>query len=175
LQLVLDGVRVANLVVARRLDEAEAKISEILQAGDRSSFGTDVAITSWADCALMRGDHGAALERYGQSLRLIPSRTQTHNALLECYGIACSLIGLGAEAEAIEMMAAVEAAAERGDIAMIREDTTPGQAARFVAARQRLGEEGVAEARRRGRRRDVEDAIAWALELATSRPEPAAL
>jgi predicted ATPase len=156
---------------AGELDDAEAAFATILSRPSQGDFAFVVALTSAGDVAVARGNYEVALERFVVSLERMSRSGQLHNMLLQCLCIACSLAGLGRDAEAIEVMAAVDAAAARDGAMVIAEDAFPQGRGLLPAARARLGDEAVAAACERGARRDLDDLLEWALSMA---PQPVA-
>ena len=154
-----------HLVWAGDLDAAEPMFRAILADESRTDFGADFAASYLADCAVMRGKYDEALPHYATTLRRLRGR-QAHNVLLQCFGIATALAGLGRDSDAIELISAVHAIAVSRDGAEIPEELGVGTADLLAGARERLGPDAVTEAERRGRRRDFDETVEWALELA---------
>jgi hypothetical protein len=162
----LVGVEVAiNRFAAGAIDEAEALLSEVVADPGRTDFFSQFADSYLADCAVIRGEYDEALPRYAEILQRMRG-TQLHNVLLQCLCMATALAGLGRDREAVELLEAVQAAGEREGIELPDELSMAPQ---LVAdARARLGREACAQARRRGRERDVDDIVSWALSLPAS-------
>ena len=164
LEHVLRGEIAITLVEAGEVDEAEPMLAEMIADPGRTDFTTGFAWSYWADCALARGNYDAALERYAETLWRFRAM-QLHNVLVQCFSIATALAGLGRDAEAIELMAAVQAVGERDGTVNLPEELRPESVPLAAAATERLGEPAVAEARSRGRARTLDDIVAWAVSL----------
>jgi predicted ATPase/class 3 adenylate cyclase len=153
--------------VMGRLHEADTLLSEVVDDGRvGDSFIASNAMSLLVDCAVERGQFGVALQRGAAGLR---GWGHVHfNALLQCIAIAAALAGLGHDAEAVELIAAAQAAAEREALGSLTEWFPPPQLHLLADANTRLGQHGVALAqqRGRGRGRDVQTVIDWAFELA---------
>jgi hypothetical protein len=154
-----------NRVNAGALDEADAILTAITADPGRRDFFEMAAWSYWADCALLRGEYESAVERYIETMRRIRGG-QLHNMLLQIYGIAGALAGLGHDEQAVELMAAIQAVGERDGGIELPEDMQPEVAGLMETARSRLGDAAVADARRRGRERDFEDAVARTFAIA---------
>jgi hypothetical protein len=137
----------------------------------RTDFGALFAQSLWADCAFLRGRYHDAIERYAEMLRRLGG-TQLDNQLLQVYGVATALAGLGRDREALEMLAAARGVAEREGGMDLRDDVLPEGAEALRAARLRLGE-GAAEAAGRGPALDLAALVSWALSLADPATAPA--
>ena len=124
LEQVLRGEIAITLVEAGEVDEAEPMLAEMIADPGRTDFTTGFAWGYWADCALARGNYDAALERYAETLWRFRAM-QLHNVLVQCFSIATALAGLGRDAEAIELMAAVQAVGERGGTINLPEELRP--------------------------------------------------
>ena len=114
-----------------------------------------------------RGQFAVALHRYSQELRR--ARAMPVNGLFVCSAIARALAGLGADDAAVELDEGVEANIERGRFRWVSETLEPPSDADLqlmAAARGRLGTRATAEAQRRGRERDRDEVIDFALALA---------
>jgi hypothetical protein len=164
LQLRIQLTLASNLQAAGRIAEAEALVGQILAVAPPGIVRT-FALTVAGDCALADQRFDAALEHYGHCLASL-RHGATINALLQCYGIASSLAGLERDAEATELMAALEVAGERDHTIRIVPDFDPDQGPRLAAARDRLSPTRRAEVTRRGRALDLEALVARALDLA---------
>jgi predicted ATPase/class 3 adenylate cyclase len=168
---VLEFEEALNLLASRSLDEAEAVLTAIMAQPARTDFGALFAQSLWADCAFLRGRYHDAIERYAEMLRRLGG-TQLDNQLLQVYGVATALAGLGRDREALEMLAAARGVAEREGGMDLRDDVLPEGAEALRAARLRLGE-GAAEAAGRGPALDLAALVSWALSLADPATAPA--
>ena len=110
-----------------------------------------------------RGHFGMALQRGAAGLR--GWGHVRFNALQQCIAIAAALAGLRHDAEAVELIAAALAAAERAAHTSRTGWFPPAQLQLLADANTRLGQPGVALAQQRGRGRDGQTVIDWALEL----------
>lgn len=59
--------------------------------------------TIYADCALMRGDNGAALELYTKSLRVASTSGESHQVMMDMRAVALSLLRFGKTEPALEV------------------------------------------------------------------------
>jgi hypothetical protein len=139
-------------------------LTEMIADQGRTDFVAQGAMSYWADSAMGRRHYGDALARYAEDLRRMRG-TQLHNVLLQCFGIAAALAGLGCDSDAIELMAGVRAVGEHDGAIDIPEDLAPGSGDLLAASRARLGDEAVAQARARGRARSLDDLVSWALSM----------
>jgi predicted ATPase/class 3 adenylate cyclase len=168
----LDGLLRYALAVSHSvtgsLDEAERMLADIIAEPHRTDHGAVAAMSVWADCALSRGRYEDALSRYTETLRSVRG-TQFFNTLLQCWGIAAALAGLGRDGEAIAIVETIHAVGERDGAVELREEVAPWTGAEMLgAARTRLGDLAVARAREGARRRDLDDLVALALSTAAT-------
>jgi len=164
LQVLLRCEFAVNQFYLGHLDRADALLSEIVPEIQRSdSFSAMTALGTWADCALARGQFEAALFRLGEALRA--SLGMPMNECIGCLAIAAALAGLGRDAEAIDVVSAVEAVSAREGLGWVMNHVSPPEQQRLDQARARLGQPGVAEASKRGRDRGRDELLEFALAL----------
>lgn len=167
---MIQGEMALVFMEAGEVEEAEAILAQIVadpRRTDRSAFN---APSNLAECALIRGRYEEALERFVACARVL-GPTQIEDTLTECLSVAQALAGLERDPEAIELLAAVRAAAERDGGIVLPADDDPMLRGLFSSMRSRLAPEEVAALERRGRERSLDETVAWVLSL--SPPVPA--
>ena len=166
LRSLLDGEVAINRFESGAIDEADEIFAALAADRGRRDFFDVAAWSYWADCALARGYYAAAVERYVETLRRIGG-AQLFNSMLQCFLIAHALAGLGRDHEAVELLSAIRAAAQRDGGIELPDDLPHAPIHLMAHARARLGEEAVARAQERGRARDFEDTVAWTFSIAS--------
>ena len=152
-----------SLFGAGRIEEAERMLREIAADSGRRDWSSEVAESYVGDCALVRRNFDEALVLCSATVRKMPL-TQVHNVLLQFIAIVTALAGLQRDEEAIELLAAIRSIGEREgmELPLGLYDDLP---ALIQASQARLGEAAVADAERRGRARELEDAYSWVLAM----------
>jgi hypothetical protein len=93
-------------------------------------------------------------------------QTQIEDLMDHSLSVAQVLAGLGRDREAIELAAAVRAAAAREGGMVLAADDDPVLRGLIPAARARLAPEEIASLERRGRTRSFDEVVHWVLTLA---------
>jgi hypothetical protein len=168
LRALLEGELALDHQAHGRTAEADRIVSAILaDARLDGSFISICALNCGADLAMDANEYSLALQRNAQELR--QTRAMPINALETCSGIARALAGLGQDAIAIELNAAVEANIDQEGSRWAFDTLARGSESELqlmAAARARLGDAATHEAERRGRHRQREELLDLALALA---------
>ncbi len=168
LRALLEGELALDHLGFGRTEEADRIVSAILTDSRlEGSFISMCAMDCSGDLAMASHEYNVALERYAQVLRR--TRAMPINGLFACSGIARALAGLGQDAIAIELNAAVEATIDREGLRWAFDTLAPppeSELQLIAAARARLGHPATHEAERRGRNRQRDELIDLALALA---------
>jgi hypothetical protein len=162
---LLESSLAINHFASGDLETAEAMLRDIYADTARTDLISSFALSYLADCAVMAGRYEEALGRFAAFVREIRG-TDTHNVLLQCVGIVAALSGLGRDAEAVELHAAVAATMPPHSSILQVADLYPDGPDMLERSRERLGPRAVAEAEQRGASRTVEDIEAWVVSMA---------
>jgi predicted ATPase/DNA-binding SARP family transcriptional activator len=160
------------LVCSRRPDEAESRAHELLEQS-RGSFPVEEMFARHylGDCALLRGEHGRAEDRYREALEHAWRLGYTNQVENELLGVSMCLAGEGHAGEALRLAAAVTASRNVEDVVPAIPWWIEFQERYFAEARAQLGEQAAAFAWEEGSAMG----LARAVELALSRPHGAEL
>lgn len=162
---LLESELAINLFTSDDFETAETMLREIYADSTRTDLISSYALSYLADCAIVSGRYEQALARFAAFVREIRG-TDTHNVLLQCVGIVVALSGLGRDAEAVELDAAIAATMPPHSALLLDADLYPGGPELLERSRERLGPSAVAEAERRGAGRTVENVEAWVVSMA---------
>ena len=162
---LLESGLAINLFATGDWDGAEAMLSDISADSARTDLLSSFAPSYMADCAVMSGRYEQALARFATYVRVLRG-TDAHNVLLQCAGIVVALSGLGRDAEAVELRAAIAATKPRHSHILLGADLYPQGPELLERSRTRLGPSAVAEAERRGASRTIGDVEAWVVSMA---------
>src|SRR4051794_1928944 len=161
---LLESALAINLFASGDLDSAEAMLRDIYADSTRTDLVSSFALSYLADCAVMTERYEQALARFAAFVRAIRG-TDTHNVLLQCVGIVVALSGLGRDAEAIELQAAIAATMPPHSAILVGADLYPEAPGLLERSRARLGPSAVAEAERRGTGWTIEDIEEWVVSM----------
>ena len=135
--------------------------SPVAQAPDAQA----AALKEQGDRALDAKRYEDALARFAAFVREIRG-TDIHNVLLQCTGIVVALSGLGRDADAVDLHAAIAATMPPYSSLLLGQDLYPGGSELLERSRERLGPRAVAEAEQRGASRTIEDVEEWVVSMA---------
>jgi predicted ATPase/class 3 adenylate cyclase len=162
---VVEGETALALLESGDVDEAEAIFHDIVDDPRRTDRRAFTARAALAECALVRGAYDDALPRFVACVRML-GQTQIEDLMDHSLSVAQVLAGLGRDREAIELAAAVRAAAAREGGMVLAADDDPVLRGLIPAARARLAPEEIASLERRGRTRSFDEVVHWVLTLA---------
>jgi predicted ATPase/class 3 adenylate cyclase len=162
---LIESAVAINLFASGDWDGAETMLGDISADSTRTDLLSFFAPSYMADCAVMSGRFEQALARFAAYVRVLRG-TDTHNMLLQCAGIVVALAGLGRDAEAIELQAAIIATLPRYSHIHLERELYPQGPELLERSRTRLGQRAVAEAEQRGAARTIEDIEAWVVSMA---------
>ncbi len=105
---LVEALRLIVLVDQGRFDEAWADLRSVARATERTDRNSLWAPSYLGDCALGLGEPAIALQYFRQQLSRLDDRA-LGSVLAQLQGVAAALARLGEDADAVELMAAVEA------------------------------------------------------------------